>query len=56
MYFKGRGVEKDFVQAYQWSGLAVANGNKAARRDYFGRKLTPKQIVSAKRWIAENDS
>jgi TPR repeat protein len=53
MYARGHGVRKDLVQGYMWAGLAVANGNTAARRDYFGRELTHEQIDQAKRLIAE---
>ncbi len=48
-YLLGRGVPKDYVEAYKWGNLAAANGNeKAAKlRDNLAKKMTPSQIEKA---------
>jgi len=52
MYYKGRGVPRDYlyVFAYRWFNLAAAQGNKQAAhsRDYIAKFMTPEQILEAR--------
>ena len=63
LYSEGKGVPQDFVQAYLWFGLtAVGKGSgyfyevAISRRDEVASKMTPPQIIEAKRltekWLA----
>ena len=55
MYSGGLEVVQDYVQAYKWLDLAARNGNTAAVnvRDSTSQKMTPSQIVEAKRLVKE---
>jgi TPR repeat protein len=54
MYFDGKGVKQDYVQAYMWINLAAAKGNPdyGEARDAIAKKMTPEQIVEGKRLAA----
>ena len=49
MYKKGRGVEQDFVTAYAWYNIAVANGLEVwkANKELIAKEMTPAQITKA---------
>jgi TPR repeat protein len=51
MYYNGRGVPQDYVQAHMWWNLAAAAGQKnaAKNRDIIARQMTPSQIAEAQR-------
>ncbi len=60
MYAKGRGVTQDYVQAYMWIDLAVANyfsqtnRHRAARfRQRIAERMTPAQISEAQKLARE---
>jgi uncharacterized protein len=60
MYRDGLGIARDLVQAHMWLSLAAAgfppseNRNSAAAwRDLLASKMTPGQIVEAKRLASE---
>ncbi len=54
LYFNGRGVPQDFVEAYKWFGLAAAalepGGERdaaVANRDLTAQRLSPAQMAQA---------
>ena len=49
MYYFGKGVEKDYVEAYAWFNLASANdyGEAAKLRDTMETRMSPQQITTA---------
>lgn len=51
MYFKGKGVTQDYVEAHKWFNLAAAHGSKKAlmNRDTLTKRMTPAQIAEAQR-------
>ena len=51
MYCAGRGVTRDYVQAYKWLALAEAGGIEVARkkRDSVGSRMAPADIEQARR-------
>ncbi len=49
MYYKGRGVPQDDVQAHKWVNLAKATKN----RDNVAKRMTPDQIAEALRLARE---
>ncbi len=53
MYFMGRGVPQDNVQAHMWLNLAAAQGHELARkfRDLLAEQMTPTQVADA-HWLA----
>jgi len=58
LYEYGRGVPKDFVQAYKWYALAArsqaAKNPKAQsvkNRDYIARKMTPAQLSEGQKLV-----
>jgi TPR repeat protein len=55
LYFEGDGVIEDFVEAYKWSNLAAAQGDKRAkgRRDDVTKKMTIEQIAEAQKLSRE---
>ena len=55
MYFMGRGVPQDDVQAHMWLNLSAAPGNELARkiRDSLAEKMTPAQLAEARRLARE---
>ena len=55
MYYRGRGVPKDFVLALMWYNLAASQGNKFARMsmDDLQKDMTPSQIAEAQRLARE---
>jgi TPR repeat protein len=54
-YAIGRGVPRDFVEAYKWFNIAAAAGNVDARqhRDRIMQRMTPAQIEEGQRRSAE---
>jgi TPR repeat protein len=55
MYFNGRGVPQDYVQAHMWSNLAAAQAIEGAakNRDLVASKMTPADISKAQRLAKE---
>ncbi len=55
MYFMGRGVPQDDVQAHMWLNLAAKQGIERARkaRDELAKKMTPAQLDEAQRLARE---
>ena len=55
MYASGDGVEKDYVTAHAWLNLADAFGHPRARgaQEYFGKAMSPEQIIEAQRRAAD---
>lgn len=49
LYNQGEGVAQDYVEAYKWLVLAIANGGDDAveLRDLLRKKMTPSQIKKA---------
>lgn len=49
IYFNGHGINRDVVEAYAWWDLAVAQGNKAARknRDIVAEEMNTSQLKKA---------
>ncbi len=49
MYFMGRGVPQDVVQAHLWLNVAAAQGHELARkfRDLLAERMTPDQVADA---------
>jgi len=49
MYFNGRGVPQDFVQAHMWNNLAATQGSEDGKkiRDSVEKRMTPQQIAQA---------
>ena len=60
MYYLGQADAQDYVLAYKWANIAVANGEPTAAklRDEVARQLTPDQIARAERmaqeWMAQH--
>jgi TPR repeat protein len=60
MYIDGQGVPKNYVAAYMWYNLAVAQGNIGAsqNKDVVKQWMTPEQIAEAERltqeWLEEH--
>jgi hypothetical protein len=54
MYALGLGVERDFVLAYMWSTLALAEDaeNADENRDRIAQRMTDKEIAKAERMAA----
>lgn len=55
MYLLGKGAPKDYVKAYMWYDLAVANGDteSVSSRDLVASFMTPGQIAEGKRLARE---
>ena len=55
MYFMGKGVPQDYVEAHKWLSLAAAQGYKdvAKFRDLIASTMTPEQIAEAQRLARE---
>ena len=55
MYAFGRGVPKDYVEAYKWGNLAAARGNERAERlmDMVATIMTPTQVETAQKLARE---
>ncbi len=55
MYERGRGVPKDYVQAYRWYTLAASQGDDLAEKfkDYLGESMTLEQLAEAQRLARE---
>ena len=59
MYAKGRGVPRDYVEAYKWFNLAVEDNDEMLKdaavynRDLVASKMTPAQIAEAQRLARE---
>ena len=61
MYERGKGMPKDFVEAYKWFSISGEGDNEYGRtyREKIGkRKMTPDQITEAQRlakeWVEKN--
>jgi hypothetical protein len=48
-YLEGKGVTRDYVEAYKWFDAAAASGDKDAisEREKLGRRMTPEQLRQA---------
>ena len=55
MYFNGRGVPVNYVQAYKWYSLSAALGNQdaAGNLELASSKMTNEQIAEAQALAAE---
>jgi hypothetical protein len=55
MYFQGRGVPQDYVQAHMWFNLATVHGDGRATpiRNYVTQLMIPDQIDEAERLARE---
>ena len=56
MYERGKGIPKDFVEAYKWFSISGESDNEYGRmyREKIGkRKMTPDQITKAQRLAKE---
>lgn len=55
LYQGGKGVDRDYIQAYMWYGLAEAKGHKIAPRNKgeVAKKMTPEEIEKAQALIAQ---
>jgi TPR repeat protein len=59
LYWSGRGVAQDFVEAYQWLDLASTHAvgarvtENAAARDALGRVMSADQIAAARKRAGE---
>lgn len=54
MYESGSGVPKDFVQAYKWYNLSVAQkGMGRKNRDILAKEMTPEQVAEAQKLARE---
>jgi uncharacterized protein len=55
MYWRGEGVQQDYVLAHMWLNLATAHGatNAAKSRDEPAAKMTPEQVADAQRLARE---
>ena len=55
MYAKGEGVLEDYVQAYAWTILAVAQGHERAikAKDLLRKEMTAEQVAEAQKLAAE---
>ncbi len=60
MYYKGRGVPQDYVQAHMWLNLAASRFPQGTDRDMavkirdiLAAKMTPAQIAEAQRLARE---
>ena len=55
MYYSGRGVPQDYVQAHMWWSLAAAKGDADAinNLDQIAAKMTPAQIAEAQKLARE---
>ena len=49
IYYNGRGVPQDFVQAHMWTNLAATQGSEVGKkiRDSVEKSMTPQQIAQA---------
>ena len=60
MYYLGRGVLQDYVQAHMWYNLAAAQGDNAAakNRDIVAAKMTSADVSKAqhmaREWLAKH--
>ena len=61
MYERGKGIPKDFVEAYKWFSISGESDNESRHmyREKIGkRKMTPDQITEAQRlakeWVEKN--
>ena len=60
MYAKGKGVAKDYKQAYMWYNIASTNGkeNASKNRDILEKRMTSSQISKAQElseeWLAKH--
>ena len=54
MYFDGRGIPQDYVQAYAWFSVAAANGVEISppERDKTAKRLTPEQLAKGQELAA----
>jgi TPR repeat protein len=58
MYYEGKGVPQDYIQAHRWFNLAASSGDKvsaeaAEDRELAASKMTPQQIAEAQRLANE---
>ena len=55
LYASGKGVRRDYVQAYKWLNVCAAKGDQkcVAQRDLVADKLKPKQLATAQRLASQ---
>jgi TPR repeat protein len=51
MYKNGKGVARNYVQAYKWLNLSAAQGNDWGRRnrEWVLKRMTPAQIAEGQK-------
>ena len=60
MYYEGKGVTQDDVEAYMWLTLAADQGNRGARlgKNGLARRMNAEEVATAERrmriWLADN--
>ena len=60
MYYEGKGVDQNDVEAYMWLTLAAEQGNRGARLGKNGieRRMSSEQLAEAERrmriWLADH--
>ena len=55
MYYRGRGVEQNYVTAYAWWNIAATNDHQNAKnnKSVAAKKMTPAQIAEAEELVKE---
>ena len=55
IYFSGKGIDQDYIQAYAWSGIVAARGFKLAEniRDQIEKQLDEKELKKARELARE---
>ena len=55
MYFMGKGVPQDYVQAHLWSNLASVDGDEQLLklRNEIEKRMTPTQVAEAQKLARE---
>jgi uncharacterized protein len=65
MYYTGRGVPQDYIQAHMWFNLAASRLTagrdfEVSNRDEVAAKMTPEQIAEAQKmareWVPKRES
>jgi TPR repeat protein len=49
MYYRGRGVRRDYVLAYVWFNVSAAQSSSAVARQNVARRMTPAQLTQAQK-------
>jgi TPR repeat protein len=49
MYYRGRGVRRDYVLAYMWFNVSAAQTSSAVARQNVARHMSPAQLTQAQK-------